>query len=355
MTRLFPRFTFRCAGAAILCLMLGPLVPNAFGAEAAPAGQLYHNEDCTNFFWFNDNPEGKAGEIIDRYVDVIADAGVTVLLCNTNARRTNYQSRVWEAFWDGYDPAGPDDQPFLAPMRRDAVAAYRKGIGNMLAVHRQGIDYPARVVQRCRAARHLAVDHAADERLPLQRHRGPSLPRKLLEEEPAVPAAELPGLFRHVPRLRPPGGPRSLQGADRRDARPVRHRRAGTGLHARAVFVQRGQGGRGGADPDRVDSRRPQADRGGRRPAGTSRAARRPRAVAAGDCHGDGPGGDRLGQRRADRPAGRDAALGHHRVRHAAGAVARAAGHVEGDAGRRARGALPALPGRRGEHRFARA
>jgi hypothetical protein len=150
MTRLFPRFAFRWAGAAILCLVLGPLVPNTFGAEAAPAGQLYHNEDCTNFFWFNDNPEGKAGEIVDRYVDVIADAGVTVLLCNTNARRTNYQSRVWEAFWDGYDPAGPDDQPFLAPMRRDAVAAYRKGLGNMLAVHRQGIDYPARMAQRCR-------------------------------------------------------------------------------------------------------------------------------------------------------------------------------------------------------------
>jgi hypothetical protein len=71
-------------------------------------------------------------------------------VCNTNARRTHYRSRVWDAYWDGYDPNGPDDQPFLAPVPRGQVADFRKGIGNMLAVHKQGIDYPARVVARCR-------------------------------------------------------------------------------------------------------------------------------------------------------------------------------------------------------------
>ena len=40
---------------------------------------------------------------------MIAGAGVTVLLCNTNARRTNYRSDVWEAFWDGYEPGEPDE------------------------------------------------------------------------------------------------------------------------------------------------------------------------------------------------------------------------------------------------------
>jgi len=123
---------------------------NATTVAAESLKRLYHNEDCTNFFWCRSIPQGKAGELIDRYIDVMADAGVTVFLCNTNARRTNYESRVWESFWDGYDPAGPDDQPFLAPMRRNDVPAFRKGIGNMLAVHQQGVDYPARVVQRCR-------------------------------------------------------------------------------------------------------------------------------------------------------------------------------------------------------------
>ncbi|OGV71034.1 MAG: hypothetical protein A3K19_03085 [Lentisphaerae bacterium RIFOXYB12_FULL_65_16] len=112
---------------------------------------LFHNEDCTEIFWTQPPiPAGEAGAVIDRYVDQTLDSGVTVFLCNTNARRTNYQSQVWDSFWDGYDPAGPDNQPFLAPMPPQDVPAFRKGIGNMLAVHQQGIDYPARVIQRCR-------------------------------------------------------------------------------------------------------------------------------------------------------------------------------------------------------------
>ncbi len=122
----------------------------ATNVQAEPLKGLLHNEDCTNFFWYRSIPEGKAGESIDRYVDVLADAGVTVLFCNTNSRRTNYQSRAWDAYWDGYDPNGADDQPFLAAIPPAEVKKYREGIGNMLAVHKQGIDYPARVIERCR-------------------------------------------------------------------------------------------------------------------------------------------------------------------------------------------------------------
>jgi len=115
-----------------------------------PAVGLFFNEDCTNFFYYQTIPPSKAGETIDRYVDVYAAAGVKTLLCNTNAQRTNYRSRVWDAYWDGYDPAGPDKQPFLTPLPRDNVANYRKMVGNMLEVERQGIDYPARFIARCR-------------------------------------------------------------------------------------------------------------------------------------------------------------------------------------------------------------
>ena len=139
----------RCAGPA-LCLALSFFSFSTSILEAQHVTRLLHNEDETDFFWHSQIREGKAGEIIDRYVDVMAGAGVTVFLCNTNARRTNYRSRVWESYWDGYDPAGPDDQPFLAPMARSDIAGYRKGINNMLAVHKQGIDYPGRVVPRCR-------------------------------------------------------------------------------------------------------------------------------------------------------------------------------------------------------------
>ena len=126
-------------------------------AATAPAGAaaprlegLLHNEDCTQIFMTQKFLTGKAGDVIDRYVDVMADAGVTVFLCNTNARRTNYQSGVWESFWSGFDPAGPDEQPFLAPVPRSDVANFRTLIANMRAVHEEGIDYPARVIERCR-------------------------------------------------------------------------------------------------------------------------------------------------------------------------------------------------------------
>jgi len=131
-----------------ILLGLLALATVAWGAQSRPC--LYYNQDDTDFFWSSQIPPGKAGETLDRFVDGIAGAGVTVFLCNVNARRTNYRSRVWDAYWDGYDPAGPDDQPFLAPIPRSQVAAYRKGIGNMLAVHQESIDYPARVIQRCR-------------------------------------------------------------------------------------------------------------------------------------------------------------------------------------------------------------
>jgi len=134
----------------ILCLALGTFALGASSLEAQSVKRLLHNEDETNFFWHRQVPEGKAGEVIDQYVDVMAGAGVTVFLCNTNARRTNYRSHVWESYWDDYDPAGPDDQPFLAPMAAGDRPEFRKGIDNMLAVHRQGIDFPGRVVQRCR-------------------------------------------------------------------------------------------------------------------------------------------------------------------------------------------------------------
>ena len=144
---------------------------------------LLHNEDETNIFYFNQIPTGKAGEFIDHYVDVMARAGVTTFLCNTNARRTNYRSHVWDAYWDGYDPAGPDTQPFLAPVPKNDLPAYRKLVDRMLEVHRQGIDYPARVVARCPARRHVAVDHAADERLPSERHSHASVPWKFCAQE----------------------------------------------------------------------------------------------------------------------------------------------------------------------------
>ena len=135
-----------------VCVFLACAFPIAAnGAEPLPRMTgLIENEDCTDIFYNGTFAEGDAAEEIDRYVDVIAGAGVTALFCNTNARRTNYRSDVWEAFWDGYDPDGPDDQPFFASLPVEQRKGYRKLIHNMYEADRQGVDYPARVIQRCR-------------------------------------------------------------------------------------------------------------------------------------------------------------------------------------------------------------
>ncbi len=125
-------------------------MPASGGGPDQKMTGLLENEDCTDIFYKGTFAEGEAGEEIDRYVDVIAGAGVTVLFCNTNARRTNYRSDVWESFWDGYDPDGPDDQPFFASFPAQQRKAYRNLIHNMYEADRQGVDYPARVIGRCR-------------------------------------------------------------------------------------------------------------------------------------------------------------------------------------------------------------
>ena len=134
------------------CLLFACVAANAATAAegATRMTGLLENEDCTSFFDSQQFPPGKAGEITDRYVDVLAGAGVTVLLCNTNARRTNYPSKAWEAFWDGYDAEGPDEQPFLAGLPPDKRKHYRKRIHKIFGYHRQGVDYPGRMVQRSR-------------------------------------------------------------------------------------------------------------------------------------------------------------------------------------------------------------
>lgn len=92
-----------CWARPMLLLALGVFAVTAVAEEPRPIKGLLHNEDSTQFFFTQQISAGKAGETIDRYVDVMADAGVTVFLCNTNSRRTNYRSRVWKSYWDGYD------------------------------------------------------------------------------------------------------------------------------------------------------------------------------------------------------------------------------------------------------------
>ena len=131
---------------ALLALMAADTRTSAW-----PIHGVVQNEDCTNFFYYHEIAPGiDGGAAVDTYVDRLAEAGVAVVLWNTNARRTNYRSGVWDTFWDGWDPAGGDDQPFLKPFPPGEVVPFRKMIARMRALHDQGVDYPARAAARCR-------------------------------------------------------------------------------------------------------------------------------------------------------------------------------------------------------------
>ena len=121
----------------------GPDMPKMTG--------LIQNQDCTDFFGQHDVAGGDGGAMLDAYIDTLAEAGVTVMMVNTNARKTNYKSDVWESFWDGYDPEGADDQPIFASIPADRRDGYRKLIHSMWALDDQGVDYPARAAEHCRA------------------------------------------------------------------------------------------------------------------------------------------------------------------------------------------------------------
>jgi hypothetical protein len=116
-----------------------------------PRGLLFNLDETDFAFTHRLNTGADAGAVLDQYIDIICDAGATVLLINTNARKTNYDSVAWESYFDGYEPEGPDDQPLLRGLSPKDLAFYRPLIHSMWVLHAQGVDYAARVAARCRA------------------------------------------------------------------------------------------------------------------------------------------------------------------------------------------------------------
>ena len=107
------------------------------------------NQDSTQIFI--ETPRGEIEpETLDRLVDGLADCGVTALLANSQAQRTNYDSKVWEHFWDGYDPAAGDDQPFFRPLPTESAAVMAHWVHNMWLLRQQGCDPIERMLARCR-------------------------------------------------------------------------------------------------------------------------------------------------------------------------------------------------------------
>lgn len=139
-------------------LLVGTVVIDAAlsqeGAQAAETKadneqrrRVFYNLDCSEFFVGTFGPI--VPETIDNFVDSHAAVGITDLLINVNAQRTNYRSDVWESFWDGYDPNAGDDQPFFAGLDQQRIFEVQL-FKNHLGLEEQGCDYPKRMIDRAR-------------------------------------------------------------------------------------------------------------------------------------------------------------------------------------------------------------
>ena len=109
-------------------------------AAADESKPIFFNQDATEFFVGTFGPNEPA--TLDRYVASFRGTGVTDLVINVNAQKTNYRSRVWDADWEGYDPAQGPGQPFFAGLR-PGQEADQKWFRNSYAFHALGVDYPA--------------------------------------------------------------------------------------------------------------------------------------------------------------------------------------------------------------------
>jgi hypothetical protein len=110
---------------------------------------VIYNQDCTEFFYVNP-PEVMSAELVDTFVDSLAQAGVTALFSNPNAMRVNVPGTVHEVMWHGYDPDGPDNQPVFDGFPRERIKNVRSMLNSMMRLAEMGVDFHARALARCR-------------------------------------------------------------------------------------------------------------------------------------------------------------------------------------------------------------
>jgi len=74
---------------------------------------IYFNQDNHHFYGFHP-AEDMTAEGVDRLVDFYAQGTqLAGLLFCVNVQRALFPSKVWERFWDGYDPEKGENQLIL--------------------------------------------------------------------------------------------------------------------------------------------------------------------------------------------------------------------------------------------------
>ncbi|NJD04344.1 MAG: hypothetical protein FIA99_17505 [Ruminiclostridium sp.] len=112
-------------------------------------GCICLNEDNTHFFKTRAGKNAGKNEL-DLWLDQYENTQVEELIFNVNCMRTGYASKVWNTFWDGYDPEGPDDQPLFKHMTHEEQKCIRRIVHTAWQLNNDGYDVYRYWINRCR-------------------------------------------------------------------------------------------------------------------------------------------------------------------------------------------------------------
>ncbi len=100
------------------------------------------NEDCDHFYAYLDPEkitENSIRDLVDLYT---SNTQVGQILFNVNVQRALFNSKAWQTVYDGYDPAGGDDQElFQWVSNHRSVAWERRKVHMLWLMAQKGLDH----------------------------------------------------------------------------------------------------------------------------------------------------------------------------------------------------------------------
>jgi hypothetical protein len=114
----------------------------ALTAAAAPPsspGGLILNEDSNHYFASRAGRRLAAPEVA-AFIDQYQSTQVRDVFINVNAMRAGFPSKTRTSFFDGYDPAGPDNQLLFASVSPQEAKFARAWVHQAWQMHQDGID-----------------------------------------------------------------------------------------------------------------------------------------------------------------------------------------------------------------------
>ncbi|MDD4026464.1 MAG: hypothetical protein PHN85_11155, partial [Kiritimatiellae bacterium] len=135
------------ARLALTCWLLAACCVNAQAINPP-----FANLDCNNYLAHVHKESDKYPEkTFNEYVYALARAGFKTAVFNVSSKQTNYDSDVWDARWDGFDPEQGADQPFFRTATDAEKEYWYPRIRQYLDFHKRGFDYPAMAIEFSRA------------------------------------------------------------------------------------------------------------------------------------------------------------------------------------------------------------